>query len=148
MTWDPMGLSQRMITSMINYVKYICIILIWFAPGYGLLAQEVLTLNRFTPEKKSHYDGIYEVSGIQNVDVIHYEIHIAIFPDSNYIEGKTSIEFIALEHIKDDLRFDISGLHIDSVVIGATKHDFSLQGEQIKIYLEEGGSKVPAEGTY
>ena len=123
-------------------------ILTWSFLVKTLLAQEVLTFKNFVPEKAGHYETFDTIPQLDNllpeIDVIHYDIHIELFPDSEYIEGHTAIQFLPNENIKNYLTFDFAGLQVDSVTIDNAKYDYHLEGEQIIIDIQ---SEITAANT-
>jgi len=69
-------------------------------------------------------------------DVLSYEISTKIFPDSEKIVARTSINFIVTIDMENDLIFDFVGLEIDSVILDSAQVQSTLENELLIINLE------------
>jgi aminopeptidase N len=69
-------------------------------------------------------------------DVLTYDINIRIIPDSQKIEAMTSISFVVIISMENNLLFDFAGLQLDSVVLDSDRIQSMLQGELLVIDLE------------
>ncbi len=68
-------------------------------------------MHRLVPQS-----GRHNVQANQrSIDVLHYEINLALQPENKYLTGYTRLSFVAKSDILDKVDLDFIGLTIDSV---------------------------------
>jgi aminopeptidase N len=110
-------------------------------------------------KKKSVMEEIsFELT--KNYDVLHYQIHLNIFPNTQKIYGNTVIKLKVLESPFDSIYFNFSGLSVDSIVCSnkqlSFKHEYDviisffskrlMPGDSVEITIYYHG--IPERGIY
>jgi aminopeptidase N len=69
-------------------------------------------------------------------DALLYDINMKIFPDSQFIQAETSIQFVVTIDMQENLLFDFTGLQLDSVFLDSNRVPGSIEDDLLVIDLE------------
>ena len=100
--------------------------------------------NNHTPGSTDFHNHIFESKNLSGsnlqlhpeYDVLSYDIHTIIFPDSEKIEARTSINIAITIGMENELIFDFAGLQLDSVFLDSNLSQSTIQGELLIIDLD------------